>query len=326
MSQDPHLEQRSIVQLLPALPRQEYHKLVALSNPAPIQVTLVGAFGLKIHADGVPPIIETPASELRRSVKLVLDSSAFPAYAIPLQIKYVRGRETPGMRDPVYYTNGLVVETECISSSIPSAIRMFRTTARQNPMEYRVVEGPYLALDLIHTHLAPTSYPGQPAAMRYATLTLLLHSLVQMAPDRPSLNLPIERAWNGSVPRNRYGCEQWKTSLREFVQSDFRTGSLRTADLNDFQSWVGHSLQQISNLLEPLLRLLPSVTSILSGSSATHLHAMPHAGSATASPLPPSARSNDRPTDPFTAVARPPQGSPTQPPASRFVFYHPPGQ
>ncbi|GAA5995684.1 hypothetical protein JCM5350_006641 [Sporobolomyces pararoseus] len=169
--------------LLRDLPVQ-YFSITPSSGPAAPQVTLLGAFALFLHAYGAPfvpsahsaPTESTPPA----GVQLILLSLFFRAHAADL-----------------------IVDVNCISKAIPSVGRLYKLPQEQRPRHYEIVTGAYLILDLIHTHLEPDIRHNTTFKDHHATLTLLLHSLVQLAPDRPSLDLPVQQNRNVNIPQSR---------------------------------------------------------------------------------------------------------------------------
>lgn len=66
--------------------------------------------------------------------------------------------------------------------------------------QYKVAKGVFLALELLHTHLAATPSslgPSEPNDHK-ATLALLLHALVLLVPSRPGLYLRSINVGDGS--------------------------------------------------------------------------------------------------------------------------------
>jgi len=178
-----------------------------------------------------------------------------------------------------YSENGLIVEITPVSQAVPSTQLDFTVPGAQRWLSYNVAKGPYLALDLIHTHLSPTSYRGHHPEERRACLALLLHALVLSAPSRPSLRLPVHVDQQGRTVLERLSPARvaevkahpdfggrWKGTLTEFVTPAYRDNLVSAASnrfdysywnnsrsqvgsIQNFNAWVQTSLEQVSDLL-----------------------------------------------------------------------------
>ncbi|GAA5880077.1 hypothetical protein JCM16303_001205 [Sporobolomyces ruberrimus] len=225
MSNSRALNSSSITTLAGSIPNQaDYQRLRGEVTPGSNnQVTLVGAFAVLIQAygshllpprpnnvlrhqviqpgpaefipfDALGPILGSPFDTPRSSGASALP---FSEETIPLEIRCKIAGKDLRNDDRLYCANPPIIDIESLAEAIPSVKRNYLASGTSLTQEYVVATGPYLALELIRTHLSGSK--SELEIEHEATLAIFLHALVLLAPYRASLHLPTHIKRDGKV-------------------------------------------------------------------------------------------------------------------------------
>ncbi|GAA5869566.1 hypothetical protein JCM16303_000511 [Sporobolomyces ruberrimus] len=261
------------------------------------EATLVGPFAILLHAYGETcrPSVGSPLHPLEQNSPASLESILGSPPA-PLQI-VCQAAPLPASENGLarYRLHKVCVEAERIRDPLPSTTRTWREVDQDvsTTHTYNVAEGPYLALELIHTHLSEVSRASEEMQQEHeAALALFLHAVVLLAPDRPELHLlnRVAAERNGEIVLTELPSTtlekirnhpefltRWQTFVALIVhnhnrreelvraairlhQANFvswarseRFDDLATCTEEQFGFWIVHSLVQFVNLFSPLV-------------------------------------------------------------------------